>query len=812
MRVFTAHTPVPDMLFHAMTGREEISRLFQYRLSLASLDNSIPMQAMLGQSVTIEVEREDRSRRYINACVTEFSQSQRFGRYFIYEALLQPQLFFLTLTNDFRIFQKMTARDIVKKLLSENGIQVKDQLTGYYRMRDYTVQYNESTFNFISRLLEEEGASYWFEHAMGVHTMVLSDSISSRPILPSHAAIPYYPEGIAGIPDCEHISFWGISQTVNTGKLTLRDYDFKKPKADLNVIQPYPRSHPHSRQERYHYPGGYREAGDGTNYARVQAEALQTTHERATGRTNVRGFAVGYRFNLTNCPRKDQNREYLIVAADIDWADNSYETGVASSVVVHETSFNVQPTSETFRPERLTPYPVAYASDTAIVTGPPGQEIWVDEYNRIKVQMAWDREGKFDENSSCWIRVEESWSGSQRGTITIPRIGDECRIEYINGNPDHPIVTGRFYNADNMPPWKLPQNATQSGILTRWSKGGGGGNRLRFEDKRGEEHLELSTDYGYTQLNMGYLKNQGNHTQRGYGFELRTNLWGSVRADKGLLLSTYTQDHTTQHASDNVDGHEALGEALASGKARAEASQQAMDMLKDTITQQVQSGVSQLLGALAGSAGGLLSGLASKAVSNAAGGGKETLLPKGHDPAMPEADLMHEYAKKMDKPIVSVASPEGQTLHSPKPVIVGSGQSVSIHAKNHITMTSASQLSVMAAKGMSTHVESGGQSTVVSKGDWATRVTTGAANVIAQDNITVSSQAADVNVCAKNKVVVVSQSEDVVIAAAKSITLVCGKSLITMDAEGNITIQGKNGAVHFSDVLDQQGKEIKLNC
>lgn len=207
MRVFTAHTPVPGMLFDTMTGREEISRLFQYRLSLASLDNSVPMDAMLGQAVTIEIEREDKSRRYLNACVTEFSQSKRFGKYFIYEALLQPQLFFLTLTNDFRIFQKMTARDIVKKLLSEHGIQIKDQLSGHYRMREYTVQYNESSFDFISRLMEEEGASYWFEHAMGVHTMVLSDSISSRPVLPSHATIPYYPEGMAGIPDCEHVSF-----------------------------------------------------------------------------------------------------------------------------------------------------------------------------------------------------------------------------------------------------------------------------------------------------------------------------------------------------------------------------------------------------------------------------------------------------------------------------------------------------------------------------------------------------------------------------------------------------------------------------
>ena len=496
-RIFTAFTPLGDSLkFLSLKGREEMSRLFDITLALASLDNSIPMNALLGESVTVEVEREDRSKRYFNGCVTEFRQVKRDGRYFLYEARLRPQLWYLTQTRDFRIFQKMTARDIVKRVLSEFGIAVKDKLTGRYRMRDYTVQYGESAFDFISRLLEEEGAGYWFEHSMGSHVMTLSDSIRAYAMLPSHATIPYYPEDMAGIPDQEFVRYWSVFQVVNPGKLFLNDYDFKKPRANLNVIQPKPRDHAHNRYEIYQFPGGYREVGDGENYARLGIEELQTNHERADGSTNVRGIAPGYRFNLFRCPRADQNREYLIVRADYHWVDNSYEGGAGSKVVIHDTHFNVQPTSDPYRPERITPYPKSKGPDSAIVTGPKGQELWVDSYGRVKVQFHWDRYGTKDENSSCWVRIGQPWAGSNFGAIHLPRIGQEVLIEYINENPDHPIITSRLYNADNMPPWKLPQNATQSGVLTRSTKDGGydNANAIRFEDRKGKEELWIRAE------------------------------------------------------------------------------------------------------------------------------------------------------------------------------------------------------------------------------------------------------------------------------------------------------------------------------
>ena len=496
-RIFTLLSPLGESgKFAELSGREEISKPFDFTLTIASLDNSIAMNAILGQAVTIDVQREDNSHRYFNGFVTEFRQIRRHGKYFHYEARLRPQLWFLSQTRDFKIFQKSNARDIVKQVLSEFGIAIKDKLNGYYRPREYTVCYGESYFDFCSRLMEEEGISYYFEHANGSHTLVLCDSISAYPTLPSHASIPYYPPDMAGIPTEEYVSYWSIAQTINPGKHVTEAYDFKKPKANLRVIQPKPRSHPHNSYEIFDFPGGYREVGDGENYARLHIESMQVQHERADAETNVRGIMSGYRTSLRNCPRKAENREYLIVAAEHHWIDNSYETGQTAKTAEHQTRFIAQPSSEAFRPERTAPYPVANATEIAVVTGPAGQEIWTDEHGRIKLHFPWDRHGPKDENSSCWVRVATTHAGSSFGAVSIPRIGEEVLVSYINGDPDHPLVTGRVYNADNMPPWKLPGNATQSGILTRSSKGGGydNANAIRFEDKKGEEQLWLHAE------------------------------------------------------------------------------------------------------------------------------------------------------------------------------------------------------------------------------------------------------------------------------------------------------------------------------
>jgi len=497
-RVFTAYTPLDpeDLQFHSLSGTEEMSRLFDFNLKLVSSSKDIALNAILGKVVSVEIEREDQSRRYLSGYVTEFSHIKRDGRLYVYQARVRPQLYFLALTKDFRIYQKQTARDIVKQVYSEFGIAVKDMTSGYYRNRDYTVQYGESYLDFCMRLMEAEGMAFYFAHSLGQHTLVLCDSVSAYPMLASHAKIPYYPPELAGTPDEEFISTWAPRREVHTGRYVTRDYDFKNPRANLDYIQPTQSQHSNNQFEVFAYPGGYRDMGDAQNYARVMADALQAGHEQVEADTNVRGLAPGYRFSLTGCPRADQNREYLITAAHYDFVDNSYEGAAGAKVTVHDTHFNAIPSSATFRPERLTPQPNISGPDTAVVTGPAGQEIWTDEHGRVKVQFHWDRYGKKDADSSCWVRVSSPLAGGNFGMVALPRIGQEVIIEYPNGNPDHPIITGRFYNADNMAPWGLPGNATQSGILSRSTKDGGyeNANALRFEDKKGEEQLWLHAE------------------------------------------------------------------------------------------------------------------------------------------------------------------------------------------------------------------------------------------------------------------------------------------------------------------------------
>ena len=557
-RVFTLHSALGESLkFSSYSGTEQLSRMFDGTLTGASLDNGIALNALLGKEVTIEVELQDRSKRYFNANVSEFKQVRRHGRYHLYELRLRPKAWFLSLTNDFRVYQKMSGLDIVKSIYSEFGILIKDQTTGRYPVLDYTVLYGESYLDFCLRLQEKEGIGFYFEHSKGSHTLVLFDSVNVLSTLPAHATLPYYPPDLAAIPDEEFVSALNAGKTVNSGKVATGEYDFKGPKAWLDVNQPNPRQHEQNRHEVYEYPGHYRNLGEGENYGRIAIEVLQANHERCDGETNARGFAVGYRFTLTKCPRKGQNREYVIEIAHHHWTDNSYEGGANAQVVLHDTRFTIRPSSEPYRPERLTPRPVAYATEVAIVTGPPGHEIWTDTHGRVKLHFPWDRRGPKDQNSSCWVRVATPWAGSQFGAVHIPRIGQEVVVAYVNNNPDHPLVISRVYNGDNLPPWDLPANATQSGILTRSSKGGGynNANALRFEDKKGEEQLWLHAEKDQlTEVENNEKKWVGNDREKTIDRD-ETN---HIKRDRTETVDRDEDITVHRHRNERVDHNETI--------------------------------------------------------------------------------------------------------------------------------------------------------------------------------------------------------------------------------------------------------------
>ena len=498
-RIFTLITPFGDaMKFRRLEGEEELGRLFEFRIEALADSHSLSLRDLLGKAVTVRIEQQSGTPRYLNGLIARASLvGRRSERHYAYGLIVRPWLWLATRRSDCRIFQNRTAPQIVQEVLASYGFPVENRLTETYEPREYCVQYNESDAAFVSRLMEFEGIYYYFRHTADAHTLVLCDAMSSHIALPDDASIPYIGHDRAAIADEEHIYDWLPAQEVSVGEHQASDYDYTKPRADLSVQRADPRGHDHDSYAAFEWPGGYRDDGPGTHYNRVRLEELQAEHERAEASTNVRGMAPGYLFALARCPRADQNREYLIVRCRYRFQENPYASG--GDEVLHDTQALVQPASLPYRSLRVTPRPRTNGPQTATVVGPPGEEIWTDQYGRVKLQFRWDRYGHHDENSSCWVRVSSPWAGGGFGGVQIPRVGDEVVVDFLNGDPDYPIVTGRVYNGERMPPWGLPASATQSGILSRSSPGGtvAHANALRFEDSKGAEQLWMHAERNF---------------------------------------------------------------------------------------------------------------------------------------------------------------------------------------------------------------------------------------------------------------------------------------------------------------------------
>ena len=518
-RTFIAHSPLGDQLeFRSMEGTEQISRLFEFRVRLLSQNSSISAKSLLGKDMSIEVdlttEKGGGGKRFISGQVTQFTYIGKDGDFYLYESILRPWLWHATRRSDFKIFQFKKAPDIIKEVLGKYGFSIEDRLTGAYREWPYIVQYGETDFNFVSRLMEQEGAYFYFQHSNGNHTLVLADDIGSHSPLPNGpSTIPYYPgDRAAHVRDEDFIDGWRFAEDITSGNFAADDYDFEKPKALLDTYQQQPAGHTEDSRELYEWPGGYTEYGDGENYARIRIEQQGAQREIAQGEGNARNIAPGYLFTFCKYPRADQNKEYLIEAAHYRFEENvrrsdgaggsgAAKRGGIDSGTTYRISFSVVPKSTAYRSQRVTPKPHTTGPQTAVITGPAGEEIYCDKYGRVKVQFHWDRYSTFDENSSCWIRVSQTWAGANYGSMHIPRIGQEVIVDFLNGDPDYPIITGRVYNAMQTVPWDLPANKTMSGIKTRSSKDGtfgegfknspGTANAIRFEDKAGQEQLWL---------------------------------------------------------------------------------------------------------------------------------------------------------------------------------------------------------------------------------------------------------------------------------------------------------------------------------
>ncbi|MCQ4167267.1 type VI secretion system Vgr family protein [Tahibacter harae] len=496
-RTLNVTTPLgPEVLrFDSLQGRESLSQLFDFQLTLTSEEKGLAAPALLGQPITVDFELEGGARRYLNGQCVHFRSAGRAGRRHLYVAQLKPWLWYATRRSDYRIFQQMTTPDIVKQVLAMYPFQTKWLLSRSYRKWNYCVQYRETDANFVQRLLEHEGIWYWFEHSAGEHTLVMTDDIGLATPYPGYATIPFYPQDVS-VPDKDHFNGWAAGGNVQSGKYAARDYNFVMPSADLTTQRAQPAGHPHASYDIFDYPGSYPTLGEGDPYARVRLEELQSSHLRSFSQGRARGVAPGRLFTLEKHAVGDYNKEYLVVGAEYDFSDNDYEATEDSGEHRLTIAAEVHPTDQPYRPERRTPKPHTMGPESAVVTGPAGQEIYTNEHGQVKVQFHWDRYGKKDENSSCWIRVSHPWAGTGFGGVHIPRIGQEVLVDHLNGDPDQPIIVGRVYNTNNPHPWGLPANATQSGFLTRSSMGATwqNANALRFEDKKGEEQVWLHAE------------------------------------------------------------------------------------------------------------------------------------------------------------------------------------------------------------------------------------------------------------------------------------------------------------------------------
>jgi type VI secretion system secreted protein VgrG len=528
-RPLSVKTPLGDdvLLLVGVNGREAVSELFRFDFDLLALNGAdIAFDKLLGQKVSARIRLQESATRYVAGIVSRVVQGGRDEIFTSYRIEVVPQLWLLTRRKQSRIFQALAVPDILKKVLM--GLDVAYELQGTFEPREYCAQYRESDFDFASRLMEEEGIYYFFKHTSAGSTLVLANTPQSHP--DATPATVNYEEISGGNRPDDRVYAWEKSQELRSGKVTLWDSNFELPYKNLEAtktivesVQAGTVTHKlkvggNDKLELYDYPGGFANRFDGVDRGGGERAAdLQKTFQDNTRTADIRmqqeatpGIAIhgrsscpqliaGFRVELERHFNADGT--YVITAnehhAKLQW---DYRSAAETHEFHYDNSFTCIPLALPFRPPRVTPVPRVYGAQTALVVGPAGEEIFTDKYGRIKVQFPWDREGKKDGDTSCWLRVATPWAGKQWGAIHIPRVGHEVLVDFVDGDVDHPIVVGSLYNADQMPPYTLPANKTQSGVKSRSSLQGGAANynELRFEDKKGSEQLLIHAEKDQT--------------------------------------------------------------------------------------------------------------------------------------------------------------------------------------------------------------------------------------------------------------------------------------------------------------------------
>jgi type VI secretion system secreted protein VgrG len=732
--------PAADLFLDAMQVSEGLSQLGGMQLSLLSEKATLAAADLLGKPVTLTMHLLDDSKRYFHGYITRFGIGTPRGRYFSYQADVRPWLWFLQRTSDCRIFQEMTVPDIVKKVFDDHAglAQVKLKLFRTYRPWTYCVQYRESDFQFVTRLLEREGIYWYFEHTNGKHELVLMDSLSAHDPISGEGTIRYIEDPSHAPPDEEYVSRWSFTQEVKTGKTALTSYDFERPATSLLVDASLSRSHDQAAAERFDFQGDYLKAPDGKQYAEDWLDEVQTRHHRLQGEGNAMGLEAGRTFKLSRHPRADQNANYLLTQVEIHAQVAVFDAGQSGSQ--YTVKFDAIPAAQQFRPQRRTPKPFVQGPQTAVVVGPGGDEIFTDKYGRVKVQFHWDRYGKKDEKSSCWVRVSQPWAGQNFGFVHIPRIGQEVVVSFLEGDPDQPLITGRVYNAQQMPPWDLPANATQSGLLTRSSTGGayGNANAIRFEDKKGAEQLWL-------------------HAEKNQDIEVENDETHWVGHDRTKTIDHDETTHVKHDRTETVDNNE----KITIGVDR---------------TEQVGSNEKIAIGANRTETVGANENITIAANRTESVGANETITIGANRSITVGASETATVALQRTH---TVGVNETIAIGAAQEIAIGAAQTVAIGAMQSVNIGASQSLNVGAGQ---TNNIGANQSTTVGG---------------AQTNSVAKARTTSVGEDDSLKV-----GKNLVIEAADSVTIKTGSASITMKKDGTITIKGKDITIEGSGKIN----------
>ena len=545
-RVATLKTPLggDKLVLSRFEGSEGLSELFEFRVECLSKESSIDFDKVLGETCTVSMDFFKGAKRYFNGVAVEAQSLGVQHDLHVYRLVLRPSLWLLSRRTDCRIWHEKTALVIIKEVLGDNKVEIRDAISEKnFPKLEYCVQYRETDFAFVSRLMEQHGIYYYFEHSDGKHVMVLADSKSSHKPVPDHETIRYMPNLVSSQVQDQALSDWSSERRFRSGKVELRDYYFKTPNANMTGDATGREKYSTSKLEHYDYPGKYDKNSDGKTYAQIRLDAEQAVdHHRFTSGEAPNLFPGGL-VTVKDHPVSAENREFLIVRCSHFFTAVQYRSGDSGSGErPYHGAFEFLPSDKVFRPPHITPKPTVHGPQTAKVvarSGKDGEEIDVDDdgFGRIKVLFHWDRK----DARSCWVRVAQMWAGPNWGGQFIPRIGMEVVVEFLEGDPDRPLIVGAVYNGNNQYPYSLPANATQSGIKSDSSKGHGGYNELMFEDKKGSEKIRMHAQKDHEVVILNLETTEIGEKFSGSGESRTTTL--KAGSDK---LAIQTGDQTVQ--------------------------------------------------------------------------------------------------------------------------------------------------------------------------------------------------------------------------------------------------------------------------